>query len=70
MCVVALYLMIFVISCIQLFEGMKAYRTDDNRIVMFRPMENMKRMERTAERASLPVCIKFRSILSAILRSS
>ncbi|XP_076801955.1 branched-chain-amino-acid aminotransferase, cytosolic-like [Clavelina lepadiformis] len=38
----------------ELFEGMKAYRTEDNRIAMFRPMENMKRMERTARRACLP----------------
>ena len=39
----------------QLFEGMKAYRTDDNRVVMFRPIENMKRMHRSAKRACLPV---------------
>ena len=39
----------------QLFEGMKSYRTDDNRVVLFRPLENMKRMNRTAKRACLPV---------------
>ncbi|XP_078484488.1 branched-chain-amino-acid aminotransferase, cytosolic [Ciona intestinalis] len=38
----------------ELFEGMKAYRTVDNRIAMFRPMENMNRMNRTAKRACLP----------------
>uniref|UniRef100_H2ZG12 Branched-chain-amino-acid aminotransferase n=1 Tax=Ciona savignyi TaxID=51511 RepID=H2ZG12_CIOSA len=38
----------------ELFEGMKAYRTVDNRIAMFRPMENMERMVRTAKRACLP----------------
>jgi len=36
---------------------MKAYKTDDNRVVMFRPKENMKRMARSAERACLPVNI-------------
>nr|CAB3225222.1 branched-chain-amino-acid aminotransferase, cytosolic [Phallusia mammillata] len=38
----------------ELFEGMKAYRTVDNRIALFRPLENMKRMNRTATRACLP----------------
>ncbi|KAB7505366.1 Branched-chain-amino-acid aminotransferase [Armadillidium nasatum] len=36
------------------FEGMKAYRGVDGKIRLFRPDENMKRMNRTAERASLP----------------
>lgn len=26
----------------EVFEGMKAYRTEDNRIIMFRPEENFK----------------------------
>lgn len=43
------------IPFIQLFEGMKAYRCVDDKIRMFRPMENMKRMKSTAERAYLPV---------------
>lgn len=38
----------------ELFEGMKAYRCVDDKIRMFRPMENMKRMKSTAERAYLP----------------
>ncbi|VDM29913.1 unnamed protein product [Toxocara canis] len=38
-----------------LFEGMKAYRGKDNKIRLFRPELNMQRMNRTAERASLPV---------------
>lgn len=39
---------------IELFEGMKAYRGEDNKIRMFRPFENMKRMKLTAERSYLP----------------
>ncbi|CAK8671937.1 branched-chain-amino-acid aminotransferase, cytosolic-like [Clavelina lepadiformis] len=39
---------------IELFEGMKAFHTEDNRIAMFRPMENMKRMYMSAERSCLP----------------
>ncbi|GFR94109.1 branched-chain-amino-acid aminotransferase, partial [Elysia marginata] len=38
----------------ELFEGMKCYRCVDNKIRMFRPMENMARMERSAIRAGLP----------------
>ncbi|XP_076115715.1 branched-chain-amino-acid aminotransferase, cytosolic-like isoform X1 [Mytilus galloprovincialis] len=39
---------------IELFEGMKAYRGVDDKIRMFRPFENMKRMKSTADRAYLP----------------
>ncbi|XP_067654860.1 branched-chain-amino-acid aminotransferase, cytosolic-like [Haliotis asinina] len=38
----------------ELFEGMKAYRCVDNKIRLFRPLENMKRMNRSAERSALP----------------
>ncbi|KAH9518806.1 branched-chain-amino-acid aminotransferase, partial [Bulinus truncatus] len=38
----------------ELFEGMKAYRCVDNKIRMFRPMENMSRMAKTAKRSALP----------------
>ncbi|XP_041366099.1 branched-chain-amino-acid aminotransferase-like [Gigantopelta aegis] len=38
----------------ELFEGMKAYRGVDNKIRLFRPLENMKRMNNTAKRAALP----------------
>ncbi|KAF9499868.1 branched-chain amino acid aminotransferase II [Pleurotus eryngii] len=37
-----------------LFEGMKAYRTDDDRIQLFRPDMNMKRMNNSARRIALP----------------
>ncbi|KXJ07673.1 Branched-chain-amino-acid aminotransferase [Exaiptasia diaphana] len=39
---------------LECFEGMKAYRGVDNKIRLFRPMENMKRMNHSASRASLP----------------
>ncbi|XP_044198615.1 branched-chain-amino-acid aminotransferase, cytosolic isoform X1 [Thunnus albacares] len=39
---------------IQLFEGLKAYRGDDNRLRLFRPMLNMNRMANSAKRACLP----------------
>jgi branched-chain amino acid aminotransferase len=32
------------------FEGMKAYRAKDGRILLFRPEENAKRLQRTSER--------------------
>ncbi|MCI4388733.1 hypothetical protein PGIGA_G00089380 [Pangasianodon gigas] len=39
---------------VQLFEGMKAYRGQDDRVRLFRPMLNMKRMLKSAHRACLP----------------
>ncbi|ESO91755.1 hypothetical protein LOTGIDRAFT_163115 [Lottia gigantea] len=39
---------------IELFEGMKAYMGVDGKIRLFRPMENMKRMNKTAKRCDLP----------------
>ena len=38
----------------EIFEGLKAYRRADGGIQLFRPMENVKRMNRSAERMSLP----------------
>lgn len=38
----------------ELFEGMKCYRGVDNKIRMFRPMENMARMARSSVRCGLP----------------
>lgn len=34
----------------EVFEGMKAYRTEDGRILMFRPWDNIHRMATSAER--------------------
>ncbi|EDO35327.1 predicted protein [Nematostella vectensis] len=39
---------------LECFEGMKAYRGDDGKIRMFRPLMNMKRMNNSAARACLP----------------
>ncbi|WP_062047062.1 branched-chain amino acid aminotransferase [Bacillus sp. JCM 19034] len=36
------------------FEGLKAYRTDDDQILLFRPEENVKRLNRSSERLSIP----------------
>ncbi|XP_013778427.1 branched-chain-amino-acid aminotransferase, cytosolic-like isoform X1 [Limulus polyphemus] len=38
----------------ELFEGMKAFRGEDNKIRLFRPDLNMKRMRTSAERCSFP----------------
>ncbi|MBP5289518.1 MAG: branched-chain amino acid aminotransferase [Clostridia bacterium] len=38
----------------EIFEGLKAYRRIDGTIAMFRPQENFKRMNRSAERMGLP----------------
>ncbi len=38
----------------EIFEGMKAYRAEDGSIRMFRPMENIKRLNTSAERLCLP----------------
>lgn len=37
-----------------LFEGLKAYRDKDGRVLLFRPDLNMARMNRSAERLALP----------------
>lgn len=36
------------------FEGLKAYRTADDRILLFRPDENFKRLNLSSERMSIP----------------
>lgn len=36
------------------FEGLKAYRTDDNTIQLFRPEENFKRLNKSNERLVIP----------------
>ncbi|MDE5411816.1 branched-chain amino acid aminotransferase [Alkalihalobacterium chitinilyticum] len=37
------------------FEGLKAYRTEDDRILLFRPEKNFQRMNRSSERLSIPL---------------
>ena len=39
----------------EIFEGLKAYRRADGGIQLFRPMENIRRMNNSAERMSLPL---------------
>ena len=38
----------------EIFEGLKAYRRADGGVQLFRPLENVRRMNRSAERMSLP----------------
>ncbi|NMA24472.1 MAG: branched-chain amino acid aminotransferase, partial [Clostridiales bacterium] len=38
----------------QMFEGLKAYKTDDGRILLFRPDMNAKRTNKTNERMCIP----------------
>ena len=44
------------------FEGMKAYTTEDGRIVVFRPDLNAERMENSAKRQEMPVFPKDRFV--------
>ncbi|MCI6647160.1 MAG: branched-chain amino acid aminotransferase [Oscillospiraceae bacterium] len=38
----------------EIFEGMKAYRTAEGKVQMFRPIENIRRMNTTADRLCVP----------------
>lgn len=38
----------------EIFEGLKAYRRPDGKVQMFRPMENVRRMNNSARRMCLP----------------
>lgn len=38
----------------EIFEGLKAYRKADGSVQLFRPLENIRRMNRSAERMCLP----------------
>ena len=44
------------------FEGMKAYTTEDGRIIVFRPDLNAERMENSAKRLEMPVFPKDRFV--------
>jgi len=50
----------------EIFEGMKAYRRADGKVQLFRPMENIRRMNNSAERLCLPQ-IPEEDMLEAIL---
>src|SRR5690554_4717947 len=36
------------------FEGLKAYKTQDGRVLLFRPEKNMERLNKTNERLCIP----------------
>ena len=38
----------------EIFEGLKAYRTESGDVQLFRPIENIRRMNTSAERMCLP----------------
>ena len=38
----------------EIFEGLKAYRRADGKVQLFRPIENVRRMNNSAERLCLP----------------
>ena len=38
----------------EIFEGLKAYRRADGKVQLFRPLENIRRMNNSAERLCLP----------------
>ncbi len=38
----------------EIFEGMKAYRSPSNRILLFRPMENIRRLNESCKRMCIP----------------
>lgn len=57
----------------QAFEGMKAYRTKEGKINLFRPEENAKRFIRSCERIMMPpVAIDFflKAVIDTVLRNS
>ncbi len=51
----------------EVFEGMKAYRRADGTVQLFRPMENVKRLNSSAERLCLPQ-IDEQDALEAIMK--
>lgn len=54
----------------EMFEGLKAYRTDDNRILMFRPDKNIERANKTNDRICIPTIDEadFLQALKAIVK--
>lgn len=51
----------------EIFEGLKAYRRADGKVQLFRPIENVKRMNSSAERIGLPQMPE-QDMLEAILK--
>lgn len=51
----------------EVFEGMKAYRAEDGRILLFRPEMNMKRMNQSCARLNIPA-IDEAFVIEAIMK--
>ncbi|MEG1317205.1 MAG: branched chain amino acid aminotransferase, partial [Oscillospiraceae bacterium] len=54
----------------EIFEGMKAYRSDKGEILLFRPRENLMRLNSSAERLCIPQIPEdiFLEALNALLK--
>ncbi|MGE5598957.1 MAG: branched-chain amino acid aminotransferase [Bacteroidota bacterium] len=55
----------------EIFEGLKAYAAEDGRILLFRPEENARRMNRSAERMCMPTMPEedFLACLEALIKA-
>ncbi|MDO5717632.1 MAG: branched-chain amino acid aminotransferase [Tissierellia bacterium] len=51
----------------EVFEGLKAYKLEDGRVQLFRPSDNMKRLNNSAERLCLPQ-IPFEDLMESLLK--
>ncbi len=51
----------------EIFEGMKAYKTADGGVALFRPLENARRFQRSAERMAMPI-LPEETFLEAVTR--
>ena len=58
--------------CQQVFEGMKAFKTKDNRVVVFRPNLNFERLNKSAIRMSIPEISKemFYEALNLVVKAN
>lgn len=52
----------------EMFEGLKAYKTEDGRILLFRPEKNIERMNSTNKRLCVPQ-VNPDDILQAIIET-
>ena len=51
----------------EIFEGLKAYRTKDGRVLLFRPEQNMRRMNVSNERMDIPL-VDEKFVLDALIK--
>jgi len=54
----------------EVFEGLKAYRSDRGEILLFRPEQNARRLQRSAKRLAMPILdeVDFIGAIEALLR--